>query len=184
MTLPKPTAFARISRSAAFCSKTARKARVGSVPELVILQFKVLVNSRRVSNTSSGRSLERLTAVQRSLNPQRLNCHGTDTIQSMPVVPHIKTPLPGPKAKALIERDGTVVSPSYTRSYPFVMARGSGATVEDVDGNRLPRLRGRDRRQLHRPFASRRRRGDRRSGAEVPAHVGHRLLLRTASAAW
>src|SRR2546422_7822814 len=50
-------------------------------------------------------------------------------------VPHIKTPLPGPKAKALIERDRTVVSPSYTRSYPFVMASGSGATVEDVDGN-------------------------------------------------
>jgi 4-aminobutyrate aminotransferase len=50
-------------------------------------------------------------------------------------VPHIKTPLPGPKAKAIIERDSKVVSPSYTRSYPFVMARGSGATVEDVDGN-------------------------------------------------
>jgi len=49
--------------------------------------------------------------------------------------PQIKTPLPGPKAKALIERDNKVVSPSYTRSYPFVMARGSGATVEDIDGN-------------------------------------------------
>jgi 4-aminobutyrate aminotransferase len=50
-------------------------------------------------------------------------------------VPQIKTALPGPKAKALIERDAKVVSPSYTRSYPFVMARGRGATVEDVDGN-------------------------------------------------
>lgn len=49
--------------------------------------------------------------------------------------PVIKTPLPGPKAKALIERDGKVVSTSYTRGYPFVMARGSGAVVEDVDGN-------------------------------------------------
>src|ERR671919_88610 len=49
--------------------------------------------------------------------------------------PQIKTPLPGPKAKAIIERDRKVVSPSYTRGYPFVMARGSGATVEDVDGN-------------------------------------------------
>ncbi len=49
--------------------------------------------------------------------------------------PLIKTPLPGPKAKAIIERDGRVVSPSYTRGYPFVMARGSGAVVEDVDGN-------------------------------------------------
>jgi 4-aminobutyrate aminotransferase len=49
--------------------------------------------------------------------------------------PQLKTSLPGPRAKALIERDGAVVSPSYTRSYPFVMARGVGATVEDVDGN-------------------------------------------------
>jgi 4-aminobutyrate aminotransferase len=51
--------------------------------------------------------------------------------------PSIKTALPGPKAKAIIERDGKVVSPSYTRGYPFVMARGSGAMVEDVDGNQF-----------------------------------------------
>ncbi len=49
--------------------------------------------------------------------------------------PLLKTPLPGPKAKALIERDAKVVSTSYTRDYPFVMARGEGAVVEDVDGN-------------------------------------------------
>lgn len=51
--------------------------------------------------------------------------------------PEIKTPLPGPKAKALIERDRKYVSPSYTRDYPFVIARGEGAVVEDVDGNRF-----------------------------------------------
>lgn len=51
--------------------------------------------------------------------------------------PFIKTPLPGPKAQAIIDRDAKVVSPSYTRSYPFVMARGEGAVVEDVDGNRF-----------------------------------------------
>ncbi|MBI3403311.1 MAG: acetyl ornithine aminotransferase family protein [Acidobacteria bacterium] len=50
-------------------------------------------------------------------------------------VPLIRTSLPGPKAKAIIERDGAVVSPSYTRGYPLVIERGSGATVEDVDGN-------------------------------------------------
>src|SRR4051812_29194825 len=50
-------------------------------------------------------------------------------------VPDIRTPLPGPKAAAIIARDAAVVSPSYTRSYPLVVARGSGATVEDVDGN-------------------------------------------------
>ncbi len=49
--------------------------------------------------------------------------------------PHIKTALPGPKAAALIARDRAAVSPSYTRDYPFVMARGEGAVVEDVDGN-------------------------------------------------
>ena len=50
-------------------------------------------------------------------------------------VPHMKTSLPGPKARAIIERDGKVVSPSYTRDYPLVIARGEGAVVEDVDGN-------------------------------------------------
>jgi len=49
--------------------------------------------------------------------------------------PQIKTRLPGPKAKAIIARDGVVVSPSYTRGYPLVMDRGYGAMVEDVDGN-------------------------------------------------
>ena len=29
------------------------------------------------------------------------------------------------------------MSPSYTRDYPFVIARGEGAIVEDVDGNRF-----------------------------------------------
>jgi 4-aminobutyrate aminotransferase len=45
--------------------------------------------------------------------------------------------LPGPKARALIERDRAVVSPSYVRDYPFVMDRGRGAEVWDVDGNRF-----------------------------------------------
>jgi 4-aminobutyrate aminotransferase len=51
--------------------------------------------------------------------------------------PEIKTSLPGPKAKAIIEKDSKFVSPSYTRDYPFVIARGEGAVVEDVDGNRF-----------------------------------------------
>ena len=52
-------------------------------------------------------------------------------------LPHIKTPLPGPKAQALIERDRLVSTPSYPRDYPFVMAKGRGAEVWDVDGNRF-----------------------------------------------
>jgi 4-aminobutyrate aminotransferase len=43
--------------------------------------------------------------------------------------------LPGPRAKELIARDAAVISPSYTRGYPLVMARGKGARVWDVDGN-------------------------------------------------
>jgi 4-aminobutyrate aminotransferase len=49
--------------------------------------------------------------------------------------PEIRTTLPGPRAAAIIERDRHAVSPSYTRGYPLVIERGSGAMVEDVDGN-------------------------------------------------
>jgi 4-aminobutyrate aminotransferase len=51
--------------------------------------------------------------------------------------PDLKTPLPGPRAAEIIARDERVVSPSYTRGYPLVMAGGQGAVVEDVDGNRF-----------------------------------------------
>jgi 4-aminobutyrate aminotransferase len=51
--------------------------------------------------------------------------------------PHIRTPLPGPKAQALLARDRAVTTPSYPRDYPFVMARGRGAEAWDVDGNRF-----------------------------------------------
>ena len=51
--------------------------------------------------------------------------------------PHIKTELPGPKARALLARDSAVVSPSYPRDYPFVMSHGRGTEVWDVDGNRF-----------------------------------------------
>lgn len=54
-----------------------------------------------------------------------------------PDLPHILTPLPGPRARAVIERDQAVISPSYTRGYPLVASRGEGAMVEDVDGNRF-----------------------------------------------
>jgi 4-aminobutyrate aminotransferase len=50
-------------------------------------------------------------------------------------VPDIRTPLPGPRASGLLERDQRYMSPSYTRIYPLVCARGSGAVIEDVDGN-------------------------------------------------
>lgn len=53
------------------------------------------------------------------------------------MLPCLVTTLPGPKAAALLARDHAVLSPSYTRDYPLVVERGSGATVTDVDGNRF-----------------------------------------------
>jgi 4-aminobutyrate aminotransferase len=50
-------------------------------------------------------------------------------------VPDIRTELPGPRAAELLERDQRYMSPSYTRIYPLVVERGSGAVIEDVDGN-------------------------------------------------
>src|SRR5712671_854133 len=52
-------------------------------------------------------------------------------------LPKIITKLPGPKALKVIKSDRRYISPSYTRSYPFVAKSGSGAIVEDVDGNRF-----------------------------------------------
>jgi len=52
-------------------------------------------------------------------------------------LPVLTGPVPGPRARAIIARDTEVVSPSYTRSYPLVAAKGEGAIVQDVDGNRF-----------------------------------------------
>ena len=49
--------------------------------------------------------------------------------------PRISGPLPGPKARAIVEADDRWMSPSYTRSYPLVAKRGRGTRIEDVDGN-------------------------------------------------
>ena len=50
-------------------------------------------------------------------------------------VPHLRTAIPGSKATELLHRDEQYMSPSYTRVYPLVCERGSGAVIEDVDGN-------------------------------------------------
>jgi 4-aminobutyrate aminotransferase len=51
--------------------------------------------------------------------------------------PKLVGPLPGPKAKAVVDADTKWLSPSYTRSYPLVAKRGRGMRVEDVDGNQF-----------------------------------------------
>ncbi len=58
------------------------------------------------------------------------------TTKTMSAVgPQIKTALPGPNAKRVLEADIKYISPSYTRSYPLVAKRGRGVVIEDVDGN-------------------------------------------------
>src|SRR5437899_462077 len=50
--------------------------------------------------------------------------------------PQIKTALPGPIAKRIIEADAKFVNPAYPRpSFKLVAERASGVWVEDVDGN-------------------------------------------------
>jgi 4-aminobutyrate aminotransferase len=49
--------------------------------------------------------------------------------------PKLVGTLPGPKARAAVEADDRLISPSYTRSYPLVAKRGRGLRIEDVDGN-------------------------------------------------
>ena len=55
--------------------------------------------------------------------------------RSLPKQPLIVTELPGERARELVKRDRAVTSPSYTRDYPLVVARGEGCMLEDVDGN-------------------------------------------------
>src|SRR2546423_14516447 len=50
--------------------------------------------------------------------------------------PRIVVPPPGPKARAIVERQNRWASTSYPKEYPLAIARGAGAMVEDVDGNR------------------------------------------------
>ncbi len=52
-------------------------------------------------------------------------------------VPDIRTPLPGKNARRIVAKDRRYTSSSYLKEYPLVIARGKGAVVEDVDGNRF-----------------------------------------------
>lgn len=50
-------------------------------------------------------------------------------------LPKVITPLPGPKAKEVIERRAKAMPNAIKCGYPCVIARGEGAMFEDVDGN-------------------------------------------------
>jgi 4-aminobutyrate aminotransferase len=58
-----------------------------------------------------------------------------ETAPRKKIGPKIKTALPGPNAKRVLEGDERLISPSYTRSYPMVAKSGRGIVVTDVDGN-------------------------------------------------
>jgi 4-aminobutyrate aminotransferase len=51
--------------------------------------------------------------------------------------PKLIGPLPGPRAKAVIERDARTMSQNYRKDYPLVIDHALGQVVVDVDGNRF-----------------------------------------------
>jgi len=50
-------------------------------------------------------------------------------------VPDVRTELPGPAGRAIIDADAAVTSGSLPRAYPLVPRRAFGSVVEDADGN-------------------------------------------------
>jgi len=50
-------------------------------------------------------------------------------------LPKVVTPLPGPKAKAIIDRREAAMPGAIKCGYPCVIEKGEGAMFEDVDGN-------------------------------------------------
>ena len=50
--------------------------------------------------------------------------------------PRIEVIPPGPRARAIVDRDQRYTSTCYLKEYPLAIASGRGAMVEDVDGNR------------------------------------------------
>ena len=91
--------------------------------------------------------------------------------------PHIKMELPGPKSRAMIERDSKVASPSYPRDYPFVISHAQGHGSLGRGRQPLPRFRGRHRGLRDGPRPPARREGGAGRGRQVPAHL-ERLLAR------
>src|SRR5256885_10738590 len=54
----------------------------------------------------------------------------------MPTI-QLKTPIPGPKSKALARRRESALPRGLSHATPMYVAKAEGAVVEDVDGNRF-----------------------------------------------
>ena len=52
-------------------------------------------------------------------------------------LPEIKTPLPGPKSKEMMEKRKEAIPAGMGSLFPLAIARGEGAILEDLDGNRF-----------------------------------------------
>jgi 4-aminobutyrate aminotransferase len=60
----------------------------------------------------------------------------TTVVESSPPIPTEPVEIPGPRARELVERDTNSIVPAIGRVYPFVIERGEGCSVWDVDGTR------------------------------------------------
>src|SRR5205814_9048325 len=78
----------------------------------------------------------RVRAVLRRAVPARAEPDRERGVAMKRDYPRIVVPPPGPKAKAIVERQNRWSSTSYPKEYPLAIARGERAMVEDVDGNR------------------------------------------------
>jgi 4-aminobutyrate aminotransferase len=58
-----------------------------------------------------------------------------EPLTTVPVTPRVSGPLPGPRARKVIDDDESLISPSYTRCYPLAVRKGLGSWIEDVDEN-------------------------------------------------
>ena len=92
--------------------------------------------------------------------------------------PRIVVSPPGPKGQAIIARDAAWTSTSYIKEYPLVMAGGSGAMAEDVDGNRyidfMAGIAVTSTGYNHPRVVA----GHPRRRRAIPPHLRHRFLLR------
>ena len=115
----------------------------------------------------------RVVAVSRFPFPF-LQCGQCATIRRSSYAP------PGPKAKAIVEKDALWSSTSYIKEYPLVVARGSRRDGRGRGRQSLSRFHGGHRGLVHRlraPEGGRRGEGGRR---RVPAHLRIGFLLRRA----